>query len=120
MSKTFTCIVCPRGCRISVDDDMNITGNKCVRGENYVKTELKNPTRILTTTVKTVFDDMPRVSVKTAEAIPKGLIMEAMKEINKITIDKRLKIGDVIIKDILDTGVNIILTKSLNLKEQIN
>lgn len=111
--KTFTCIVCPRGCRVTIDDNMNVTGNKCLRGEKYARTEMTNPTRILTTTVKTTFKNMPRVSVKTEEPIPKELIMQAMEEINKVTIKEQKKIGDIVIENILDTGINVILTKPL-------
>ena len=39
MKKEFICIVCPKGCHISVDGD-NITGYTCPRGLNYVKQEL--------------------------------------------------------------------------------
>lgn len=116
--KEFICIVCPRGCRVVVDDNMNISGNQCKRGEIYVRNELSNPTRILTTTVKTIFPEIPRASVKTSEPIPKGLLMEAMKEINKVTIEKEMKIGDVVIENILNTNVNIVLTKEIKRKEE--
>jgi len=97
---------------------MNISGNQCKRGEVYVRNEMTNPTRILTTTVKTVFPEIPRASVKTSEPIPKGLLMEAMKEINKVTIEKEMKIGDVVIENILNTNVNIVLTKEIKRKEE--
>lgn len=119
MKKEFICIVCPRGCHVTVDDDMNVSGNKCPRGKVYVETELKNPTRILTTTIQTVFKNQPRVSCKTDKAIPKKLIFEAMKVINELVIDQPLKIGDIIIKDILNTGSNIVLTKSCEVEEKI-
>lgn len=117
--KEFICIVCPRGCHVTVDDDMNVSGNKCPRGKTYVETELKNPTRILTTTVRTTFNKQPRVSCKTDKPIPKKLIFEAMNIINKIVIDKPLKIGDVIVENILGTESNIVLTKSCEIEEEI-
>jgi CxxC motif-containing protein len=116
--KEFICIVCPRGCRITVDDSFNISGNQCKRGEVYVRNEMTNPTRILTSTVKTVFEEMPRASVKTSAPIPKGLLMEAMKEINKVIIDKEMNIGDIVIENILNTNVNIVLTKEIKRKEE--
>jgi CxxC motif-containing protein len=104
MNKEFICIVCPRGCHISVDDNNIITGNQCKRGETYVINEMTNPKRVLTTTVKTVF---------------KGLLYQAMEEINKIVIDKEMKIGEVVIKNILDTGVDVVLTKAVKVKEEV-
>lgn len=118
MKKEFICIVCPRGCHITVDDDGNMTGYMCKRGVEYVKTEMVAPKRIVTSTVKTVFEDMPRVPVKTDNPIPKELIMECMHEINKVVIDKPMKVGDIVIKNILNTGTNIVLTKSTITKER--
>lgn len=112
MTKEFICIVCPRGCHVTVDEHMNISGNQCKRGETYVLTELKDPKRILTTTVRTIFPDMPRVSVKTSEPIPKGLIYDVMNLINETTIIKPMNIGDVLIANVLNTGADIVLTKS--------
>ena len=109
--KYFTCIVCPRGCRITVDKEMNITGNFCKRGIDYVKTELTAPKRIVTSTVRTVFDDVPRISVKTDKPIPKELIYDIMKKINETIIDKPMGIGEILIKNVLGTDANIVLTK---------
>jgi CxxC motif-containing protein len=118
MAKEFICIVCPRGCRVLVDDQGGISGNQCKRGEIYVKNEMTNPTRILTTTVKTIFPEIPRASVKTDQPIPKGLLMKATEEINKIVIDKEMNIGDIVIEHILNTNANIVLTKEIKRKEE--
>ncbi len=112
MNKEFICIVCPRGCHIFVNENKEITGNLCKRGLTYVKTELTNPTRTLTTTVKTVFEDLPRVSVKSDKPIPKKMIFEIMDALADVKIDKPMEIGEIVVKDILDTGANIVLTKS--------
>lgn len=111
--KGLTCIVCPVGCHLSVDDNLNVTGNRCPRGKKYGVMEMTNPTRMLTTTVKTVFEDMPRLSVKTTDAIPKGLIFEAISILSRIIITNNVKIGDVILSNILDTGVDIVSTKNI-------
>ena len=115
MNKEFICIVCPRGCHISVDEQNVITGNQCKRGETYVINEMTNPKRVLTTTVKTVFSEMPRVSVKTSEAIPKGMLYQAMEVINQVVIDKEMNIGEVVVKNILNTGVDVVLTKAVKM-----
>jgi CxxC motif-containing protein len=112
MEKNFICILCPRGCRIKVDDEGNITGNFCKRGIGYVQTEMTAPTRVVTTTVRTIFPELPRISVKTDNPIPKGLIYKVMEKINETVIDKPMSIGDILIENILDTGSNIVLTKS--------
>ncbi|MCK5732531.1 MAG: DUF1667 domain-containing protein [Tenericutes bacterium] len=112
MTKSFICIVCPRGCRVSIDENMNITGNQCKRGESYVMTELTAPKRVITTTARTIFRELPRVSVKTDKPIPKELIYNIMDIINEAVVDSPMAIGEVLIANVLDTGANIILTKS--------
>ena len=117
MAKEFICIVCPRGCHVKVDDLMNISGNQCIRGKTYVLNEMENPKRVLTTTVRTIFEEMPRASVKTSDAIPKELLYKAMDIINQVVISKEMDIHDIVIENILNTGVNVILTKEIKRKE---
>lgn len=111
--KSMTCIICPVGCLLDVDQEMNIKGNRCPRGKAYAITEMTHPTRTLTSTVKTIFKDIPRLPVKTSSPIPKGLIFEIMKDIDDILVEKHVKIGDVIVKDIHHTGIDLIATRSL-------
>ena len=50
--KEITCIVCPKGCTLTVDRaNGKVTGNSCDRGKDYGLAEVTNPTRVLTTTV---------------------------------------------------------------------
>ena len=115
MKKQFTCINCPLGCQVVVtmDDDKNIQkieGNNCKRGEQYVKDEIHDPKRMVTSTVRVADSNEYSVPVKTASAIPKGLIFECMNEINNTEIKAPVHIGDVVIANILDTGVDLIAT----------
>ena len=74
MKKEFTCICCPLGCQITVTEEngqLIITGNNCPKGEKYVKDEMTNPTRMVTSMVWVDGGEIPVVSVKTKEAIPK-------------------------------------------------
>ena len=112
--KELTCIVCPRGCRLKVDDDMNVTGNACPRGKIYAINELTNPTRMITSTVKLVgSSELNRLPVMTDNPIPKGKIFEVMQEINKASCKCPVNIHDVIISNVLDLGVNIVATRTV-------
>ena len=111
--KELTCIVCPRGCRLKVDDNMEVTGNACPRGKMYAINELTNPTRTITSSIRVSNRDDLLVSVKTSGAIPKGKIFEVMEEINKLSAKAPTHIGDVVKKDILGLGVDIIITKNI-------
>ena len=112
----ITCIVCPNGCLLKIEkkgEEVIVDGAKCKRGIDYAKTELTAPKRSLTSTVRTVFQDMPVLPVRTAGEIDKGSIFAVMKEINKVVVTERLKRGEVIIKDVIGSGVDIISTSDM-------
>ena len=112
--KEFTCIICPRGCRLSVDDNMNVTGNSCPRGKQYAISELTNPVRTITSSVRVNNREDLLASVKTSGPIPKGKIFEVMEEINKLSVAAPTRIGDVVKANILGLGVDILITKNID------
>ena len=99
------CIKCPRGCNLVVDGD-NVTGNLCPRGLDYAREEQTNPLRIVTTLIKVGEKVVP---VKTSSEVPKARINEVLDEIAKIKVDTT-SIGDVVLTNILDLGVDIVVT----------
>lgn len=117
--QNLTCIGCPLGCSISVSLSNNgevskITGNTCKKGEEYARKELTNPSRVVTSIVKINNGDVNMVSVKTAEDIPKGKIFDCMEALKKVTVTAPVQIGEVIIKNVCGTGVDVIATKKVN------
>ena len=111
--RELTCIVCPRGCDLlcELDDNgvlINVSGNLCPRGKKYADDECTNPVRVVTSTVRC--EDGEVVSCKTSKSIPKSLVLEAMKVINSTKAPSHVKIGDVIIKNILNTGADVVAT----------
>ncbi|WP_297788626.1 DUF1667 domain-containing protein [uncultured Anaerococcus sp.] len=115
MKRELTCINCPLGCSVTVtmEDDgtiTQITGNTCKRGEVYARNEVTNPVRTITSTVKLEGGSSYSVPVKTLEAIPKDKMAQAMKEINQATIKAPVKVGDVVIKSIAQTGIPLVAT----------
>lgn len=113
MEKEFICIVCPKGCRIKVDNEGNISGYTCLRGLNYVKEELTCPKRMLTSTVKVSNRKDTYVSVKTSSSIPKDLLLKVMEELKKASVEAPIKMHQVLLKNIFDTNVDIIATKEI-------
>jgi CxxC motif-containing protein len=113
--KEMTCIVCPVGCHLSIDDALKVIGNRCPRGERYGIDEMTQPKRMLTSTVRTLYNHHPRLSVKSRTALPKGLIFEAISVLDSVIIDKNVKIGDVIVSNIMNTGVDMIATSELSI-----
>ena len=111
--KEIICIVCPNSCLMTASDQNEIRGNKCPRGRDFAVSELVNPVRTISSTVKTVFPQTPVLPVRTASEIPKGKIFDVMREINKVVIDKPLQRGDVVIKNVLGLEVDIIATSNV-------
>ena len=110
------CIVCPNSCKLTVDNidgKIIVKGNTCKRGENFAIQEITDPKRTISSTVKTTFGDFPVLSVRVSDEIPKGRIFDVMAEINKVVVSERLKIGDIVIKDVLGLGVDIIATSDM-------
>ena len=113
MIKELICINCPRGCQVKIDTDTKeVTGNYCKRGEEYAITEITCPKRTLTTSMR-VEDEDTLISVRTDKPIPKELLFKAMEIINKTIIKKPVKMNQILIENILDSGVNIISTKEM-------
>lgn len=111
----LVCIVCPKGCRLAVDEQNGyaVTGNACARGEAYGKKELLDPTRTVTSTVRITGAEIPRLPVKTREEIPKANIRAAMCLLNGLTLQAPVKLGDVVVDDAAHTGAVFVATRSL-------
>ncbi|MBQ3078677.1 MAG: DUF1667 domain-containing protein [Clostridia bacterium] len=113
--KEMICIVCPKGCRLKVDENnnYNVTGNACPRGAEYGKNETRNPVRVLTTTVKIGGAKYRRCPVRTEHAVPKGSLMEIMQQLNSVCLISPVAIGDIALENAADTGINVIVTKDM-------
>ena len=116
-TRELICIGCPMGCPLTVvmneKEVVGVTGNTCKRGSDYAAKEVTHPTRIVTSTVCVRGGSIPMVSVKTAQDIPKEKIFEILKYINALTVTAPVHIGDVLLKDIAGTGVDLIATKEV-------
>jgi CxxC motif-containing protein len=115
MKQELICIVCPMGCHLEVDveNDYSVTGNQCKRGIDYAKKELTNPTRTITSTVRISGGIYNRLPVKTDKEIDKKLIFDVMELLNDIIVSSPIKMGDVIISNVLGTDVNIVASRSM-------
>ena len=90
---------------------IKVTGNECPKGEKYAISEIENPARILTSSVLGRGLGLKMIPVRTDKPIPKSRILDAMNEVKKIRVSEPLKSGDVIVKDFLGLGVNLVATR---------
>lgn len=114
MIKEMVCIICPRGCQLKVDENNVVAGNTCIRGEKYAISELTNPVRTITTSIRVNNRIDTLVSVKTNKPIPKGKIFDVMKEIDKHSVSAPIKIGQIVIKNILGLDADVVITKNID------
>lgn len=119
--KELICIGCPMGCPIVVEMEdgkvLSVTGNTCPRGESYARKEVTNPTRIVTTTVRVDGGKVPMINVKTEQDIPKDKIFECIAALRGVTVKAPVHIGDIILENVADTGVNIVAAGNVEYKE---
>lgn len=114
-TRNLTCIVCPRGCQLTVSFDAEgkiseIKGNACKRGITYAENECTHPVRVVTSTVRCEGGGI--ISVKTASAIPKESVFEVMRKINTARAKSGTKIGDVVIENVCSLGVDVVATSN--------
>ena len=118
MKSTVICIVCPVSCPVDVewtkaDGVLGIEFNLCRLALEYVEGELFDPRRMLTTSVPVDGGDWPLVSVKTDVAIPKDRMLDAMDELTGVRAKAPIRVGDVIVPNILGSGSNIVATRNV-------
>ncbi len=111
----ITCIACPNGCDIKVSfaEDGSIAkleGYKCKNGITYATAEVTAPERILTSSVAVVGGEFKLASVKTSKPIPKGMMKDAVKALYSVKVNAPVKVGDVLVENILGTGADIVST----------
>jgi CxxC motif-containing protein len=113
----LTCICCPMGCQMQLEIEAGaiseVEGNKCKIGPKYARQEFADPRRMLSTTVACLGGLWPRLPVKTAEAIPKGLMCEIARSLHFLSVTSPVEIGAVIVENVCGTGINVVATRSM-------
>lgn len=113
------CKVCPIGCELIIKEDQStpsgytVEGNSCNRGKDFGIKEVTEPSRILTGRVLLEDGPMNRIPVKTTGVVPKGKVDECMRIFNNTKVTAPVKKGDVIIKNILGLGVDVVAARKV-------
>jgi len=116
MEKDLVCVVCPIGCRLKVSgtlEDLTVTGNLCKKGLSYACDEITNPTRMVCTTAKIKGGIHPVVPVKTDRPIPEKYKTEVVRAINQVVLESPVKMGDVVLRGLFGTDVNIVAERDM-------
>ena len=135
----LTCIVCPIGCSLSVEEgtagsgglELVVKGNKCPRGSAYAQEEVRAPKRTVTATCAISCEGgstycgghahdslaatgraLRRIPVKTSSPCPKEKIPALIADIYHIKVKLPVKAGDVVISNWNGEGINVVATRT--------
>ena len=121
----FNCTTCPSECLLTVEVERDadgtvaevrsVTGNRCPRGNKYAHQELTCPMRVLTTTVAVSGGDEALLPVRTSEATPLTLHAQAMDLIRGLIVKAPIRMGDVVLPNLLNTGIDLIASMDIDL-----
>ena len=114
--RDIICITCPKGCRAKLwreKGTIKMTGKICKEGKTYLRQEFIEPMRTLTSTVVVEGSPRKRLPVRTAGPIPKKDLFACLEKLARVRVQPPLEVGQVIIPNILHTGVDIIASDDL-------
>ena len=115
--REFYCIACPMGCRLSVkkttpNGGISVSGNECPRGIGYAESEVRNPERILTTTVRSESGNS-LIPVRSNKPVPLKLLRECVLEANPVRARIPVRTGDVMVRNVCKTGADLVASAEL-------
>ena len=117
MNGDIVCVVCPTSCLVHAEwnetELLSIDRAQCKLAWDYIESELFDPRRTVTTTVPVMGGDFPLLSVKTDSPVPKKLVLPVMDHLADVTANAPVNVGDVIVRDVLGTGSNIVATRKI-------
>ena len=114
MTKQMVCVVCPTGCRLTAASlpggGVEVTGNRCPRGESHGREELLGSKRTVTAVVRA---GSGRVPVKTDRPLPFELINPLLRDLYRRRAELPVRRGDVFMENVFGTGVNVVYTRTV-------
>jgi len=113
----LTCVLCPVGCELEVRKDeageLDVQGNQCDKGLPFAVEEILHPKRNLATSVPVRGTEAKMVSVRLSDRVPREMIFPVLAEIAKLRPGVPVRRGQVLITDVLGTGVDVIATRTV-------
>ena len=133
MTRELTCITCPIGCRLTVtgstsgaEEELSVSGNRCPRGAAYAREELLSPKRTVTATMRSLHvagapvgaaidgGEIRRIPCRTDAPFPKERVAELLAAIYAAEASLPVKMGQVLLADVLGLGINVVATRTLS------
>ena len=113
----LTCVLCPVGCELEVRRDeageLDVRGNQCDKGVPFAVEEVLRPRRNLATSIPVRGTASKMVSVRLSGPVPREMIFPILAEIARLRPEAPVRRGQVLIADVLGTGVDVIATRTV-------
>ena len=114
----LTCVLCPVGCELAVLEDaagqLQVEGNQCDKGIPFALEEVLHPQRNLATSVPLAGTVARMVSVRLTAPVPRELVFKILAEIAKLRPQAPVRRGQVLLANVLGTGVDVIATRTVS------
>lgn len=111
--RELTCIRCPKGCRLQVEDNLQVQGAGCPKGISYAEEETTHPVRTVTATVRLQDAALSRLPVRSSAPVPKEKVMDVVQALQNVQMKAPVEIGSVVLANVSGTGVDIVATRSV-------
>ncbi|MBD3352558.1 MAG: DUF1667 domain-containing protein [Candidatus Lokiarchaeota archaeon] len=119
-SKDFVCVICPNSCRLHVEvgptGEVDVQGYQCKRGFEYGIQEFLQPIRMLITTMKIENGVLPVIPVRSNKEVPRERIFDAIEVVNQTVAQAPVKMGDILVDNLLDLGIHVIASRDMEAK----
>jgi CxxC motif-containing protein len=117
MTKNIICIMCPLGCTMEVviegSEVKQVTGQRCKKGIKHARQEVLFPGRVLTTTIRTHLLEDCLLPVRSNKEVPKERLRDCIKDISTRTVSGPVATGEVVVRNILNLGIDIIACRGI-------
>jgi CxxC motif-containing protein len=116
-TRQFLCVSCPVGCLLKVTvvgtEVLKVEDNGCPLGVKYAGSEVANPVRTFTSTVRIKDGSLPVCPVRSRAPLPLSKVFSVAGGVAKLTANAPVVIGQVLIEDVCGTGIDIIASRTL-------
>ncbi len=117
MKQELICIGCPIGCQLTAEVENGavtaVTGDTCPRGAAYARKECVAPVRTVTGTGGAFRARRAGLPVRTNGKVSKALVFDVARALGTVTVQAPAAIGDVVLRDVCGTGVDVTAAKNM-------
>jgi CxxC motif-containing protein len=113
-----TCVCCPRGCTVTVDQSGRVTGNGCRNGAAYAQQQPQWPQRRVTGEIRVRGGAANRCAVKTDRPVPEELLDVIQDTLRTLEVEAPIYVSQVLVGDLCGSGANLVACGNVSRKTE--